>query len=176
MLWWLLECCLQFLEQSWSYVVLFCPSYVTDIDVGNQNIPLYPIQSHHCDHLMFGIQTVYCHVYRQLCSIFFLHISQEPCQSLLITVRSVDCRRLDNDTARYALVQCRINAWYSSISCEAGGLWSLLIHRVLQIPCKGAWIQVAVEMDDYDKWVDGSKGDTLIRPICDAINNASPRL
>ena len=57
-LWWLLQCCLQFLEQSWSYVVLFCPSYVTDIDVGNQNIPLYPIQNHHCDHLMFGTDSL----------------------------------------------------------------------------------------------------------------------
>lgn len=76
------------------------------------------------------VQTVYCHVYRQLCSIFFLHISQEPCQSLLITVGSVDCRRLDNDTARCALVLCRINAWYSSISCEYGR-WIVILVDTL---------------------------------------------
>ena len=123
-LWWLLQCCLQFLEQSWSYVVLFCPSYVTDIDVGNQ---LYTRFRTITVIILCLVQTVYCHVYRQLCSIFFLHISQEPCQSLLITVGSVDC----NDTARYALVLCRINAWYSSILCEYGR-WIVIL---VDTPC-----------------------------------------
>ena len=90
---WLLQCCVQFLEQSQLYLLPFCASCVTGI--GNRNIPLYLIQSHHYDTHVQYFCTMYnnllllCNIVAHVYVVFSVQYAGTctgPCQSSLITV------------------------------------------------------------------------------------------